>query len=190
MSYSYSAECGKENARAVGMSLPISTKQAVEICASLRGQKIERARKILKDAIDKKAAIKYRRYNKDVGHKKVVGPGRYPVKACGEILKIVNSVSANAQAKGMGADLIIKHISAQKASSPWHYGRQIRRKMKRTHIEIIVAEAEKPKERLKKEKMPEKKPEELPKKEENPKNKAEAKNPAKGAAKVPKKDKK
>ena len=41
-------------------------------------------------------------------------------------------------------------MAAHKASAPWHYGRQRRRKMKRTHIEIVIGEKETKKKNQKK----------------------------------------
>ena len=54
---------------------------------------------------------------------------------------MLKSVEANAQFKGLStADLIIKHIIAQKGPNVWRYGRQKRRHAKKTHIEVIVEE--------------------------------------------------
>ncbi len=86
-------------------------------------------------------AVRFTRFNKGVGHKPGIGPGRYPIKASKEILDLLKSAEANAQFKVLNtANLIIGHISANKASDSWHYGRQRRRKMKRTNVEVILAE--------------------------------------------------
>jgi large subunit ribosomal protein L22 len=128
-------------ARAYGTSLPISTRNAVEVCNHLRGKNIETAKNILDLAIKEKKAIPFRRYDKDVGHKPGTGPGRYVVKTCFEIKKILESVQTNAQFKGLGTtNLKIIHLCANRAERNWHYGRHLRRKMKRTHIEVIVEE--------------------------------------------------
>ena len=143
MPYKYSTQYyNKENmAKAVGRSLPISAKQSVEICGVIRHKYIAKAKELLQNVIDKKRAIPFKRFHKDVGHKKRIGPGRYPVKAAREILKILQMVEANAQFKGLStANLIIHHINTSVASRPWHFGRQRRRKMKRTNIEVIVEE--------------------------------------------------
>jgi large subunit ribosomal protein L22 len=130
-------------ARGVLLSAPVSTKHCIEISSRIKGKRIAVARKILQDAIELKRAIPFKRFNDNVGHKKVVGPGRYASKACGEVLRVVNQCAANAENKGLSAEsLIVKHISANLASRPWHYGRQTRRKMKRTHIEVVLEEAE------------------------------------------------
>jgi len=130
--------------RGVLLSSSVSTKHCVEIANAIRGKKITRAKQILGDAIEMKKAIPFRRFKLNVGHKTGIGPGRYPIKACGEVLKILNGCASNAQNKGLNAEkLKTIHISANLVCRPWHYGRAIRRKMKRTHVEIVLKEMEK-----------------------------------------------
>lgn len=132
----------KENmAKVVGRSLPISTKFCVEICNFIRNKNTSEAKEILRKVIDRKKAIPFKIFNKDLSHKRKIGPGRYPKKAAGEIIKLLESVEANAQFKGLNtSNLYIAHINAHLASRPWRYGRQRRRKAKRTYVEIIVGE--------------------------------------------------
>jgi large subunit ribosomal protein L22 len=129
-------------AKAVGIALPVSTKQCVEICSMLRGRSVIEAKKMLEQVIGMKRAVPFKRYCHNIGHRKGhMGPGRYPVKACAEILAIVKTCEANAQFKGINtSNLIIKHICANLASRPWHHGRQARTKMKRTHVEVVMVE--------------------------------------------------
>ncbi len=128
-------------ARGIGVALPVSLKHSVEICAFIKNKGVSDAKKILLGVIDKKTAIPYRRYDSDLGHKKSTGPGRYPEKTSKEIIKLIENVEANAQFKGLNtSNLVITHISANKAGKAWHYGRKSRRKMKRTNIEICVEE--------------------------------------------------
>ncbi len=144
----------KEIAKASGMSLPISTKQSIEVCNFIRNKTLEKAKAILERVLEKKEAIPFKRFGSDTGHKKgPIGAGRYPQKTVKEILKILNSVESNAQVKGLNTDdLKIITIIANKASTPWRFGRKRRRKSKRTHIEIIVkSKEEKLKNKVKKE---------------------------------------
>ena len=148
-------EYKKENmARALGSALPISFKQSVEICSHIRNRKVADAKKILNNVTEHKAAIPFRRFNFDLSHKTKIGPGRYPEKASMEFIKLIESAEANAQFKGLNTSkLVISHVSANKASKAWHYGRKSRRKMKRTNVEVIVEEntkTEKGKEEIKK----------------------------------------
>lgn len=139
-------------ARAVGRSLPISAKQSVEVCSYIRGRKVESAKVVLKNVIEKKLPVPYKRYNRSMGHKKGdISVGRYPVKTSKNILSIIESAEANAQFKGLNtSNLRIAHICAHKGSSQWHYGRQRRRQMKRTHIEVVVAEGAEEKSKISK----------------------------------------
>jgi len=151
--YNYTMKIAEEEniAKAVGIALPISTKQSVEICNLIRRRPLAKAKKRLIDAINKKSAIPFKRYNDNIAHKKGnIAAGKYPGKACSHILKLLDVVEANAQFKGLNtSNLMIVHVCAHKAASQWHYGRQRRRKMKRTTVEVVVkegAEKEKKKE--------------------------------------------
>jgi len=128
-------------AKVTGSSLPISTKKSIEVCNFIRFKDLNKAKDFLNKVISLEAAVPFKRFNADTGHKTGIGPGRYPVKTSEEIVKLLESVEANAQFKGLDTSkLIIKHICANQASKSWHYGRQRKRKMKRTNIDIIVEE--------------------------------------------------
>jgi len=143
MNYKYAKkDYDKENmARIVGRALPISTKFSVEICNFIRNKSTSEAKEILKGVAEGKHAIPFKIFNNGLSHKRGMGAGRFPKKPAIEIIKLLESVEANAQFKGLNtSNLQIKHICAHFASRPWHYGRQRRRKTKRTHIEIVVGE--------------------------------------------------
>lgn len=128
-------------ARAVGIALPISFKQSVEVCNFIKNRNVGIAKKLLQNVVDKKAAVPFRRYNWDLGHKKKIGPGRYPENTSKEFIRLIEGVEANAQFKGLNtSNLVITHVSAHKAGKAWHFGRKSRRRMKRTNIEIVVEE--------------------------------------------------
>jgi len=140
--YSYSTTKGEKDAIAVGRALPISTKQAIEVCSLVRGKRLERAKVLINDVLKEKAAVPFKRFTDGIGHKKGrIAAGRYPKSTCGEILKLLNSAQANAQFRGLSSpDLVVRHINAQKAAAAWHYGRR-RRNAKRTTIEVVLTEA-------------------------------------------------
>ena len=128
-------------ARALGLALPISFKQSVEICSFIKNKNVNKAKKILQDVTEQRLAIPFKRYDHDLSHKKKIGPGRYPVNASKEFLKLIENVEANAQFKGLNtSSLLISHISAHKSGKAWHFGRKTRRRMKRTNVEIVVEE--------------------------------------------------
>ncbi len=140
MAYNYSTQLTENSAKAVGLALPISRKQCVNICNTLRGMNVQKAKKLLEQVIAKKKAISYSVYNWNTGHKAGMGPGSYPVTACQNILGLLKSAEANAQFKGLSTgNLVIKNASAQKGPSTYHFGRQ-RTKAKRAHIELVLEE--------------------------------------------------
>ncbi len=136
--YAFQGFDNETMAKAVGLDLPISAKNSTMVCKAIRGKRIERAKKILNDAINMKVAIEFTRYNKDRGHKPGMGPGRYPIKTCEEILSILENAEANAHQKNLGSELVVRHVCAHLASRPFRYGRKRRRKAKRSHIEIVL----------------------------------------------------
>jgi len=134
----------KKMARAMGVSLPVSAKKSVELCAFLRGKELVKAMMLIQGVLDMKIAVPFRKYaHGGTGHKPGhVGPGRYPINVCNEVMDLLKQAQANAKNKGLDPNnLVIKNILANKASMAWHYGRQRRRRMKRTHIEVVVAES-------------------------------------------------
>jgi large subunit ribosomal protein L22 len=143
MAFSYSVKKLEENmAKAAGLDLPISYKQALEICNYIRKNHIVKAKEKLENAISMKRPIPFKKFTNGLGHKKgELLAGRYPIKACTEILKLLKSAEANALFKGLNSKgLVIFHLSVKNAAGAWHYGRQRRRRMKRCHVEIILKE--------------------------------------------------
>lgn len=134
----------KENQAFVrGLNLPISWKDSVEVCRFLRKKNLQKAKQMLQQVLDKKIAIPIKRYGLgDRGHRPgKIGPGFYPQKTTKHILNLLNTLEANAQDKGLNvSNLMLTELIPNKASTPWHYGRQRRRKMKRSHIKIIAEE--------------------------------------------------
>lgn len=126
-------------ARALGVSLPISPKESYELSNLLRHKSLETAKAILNRVLEKKQAIPYKRYNADVAHKPGMSSGRYPRNLSREILKLLESVEKNANAKGLTNDLYIVHMNAHKAVSSPRGGR-VAGEGKRAHVEIVVEE--------------------------------------------------
>lgn len=142
----------KDNmARAAGVYMTASFKYLREACRFIRGKLLIRAISELEEITEKKRALPLSKYNKDIPHKKAIGPGRYPVDTIKSMLVVLRNVLANAKEKGLNeSKLKIIHSSSSKAMK--------RRKM--TNFEVVVAEAE---EKKKKSKKPENKKEETKK---------------------------
>lgn len=145
-------------ARAIAKDAAVSTKQAIEIANYLRHRKLAQAKNLLNMVMEKKHAIPFKRFNDGVGHKPgKIAAGRYPVKASRVFLKLIESVEANAQIKGLNtSELELIHICAHKAHCPVHHGRHSGREFKRTHVEVVVKETAEKKKTKKQEKQKQK----------------------------------
>ena len=132
----------ENTARINGKDLPISTKYSIEICNFIRYKSINKAKKDLGLVLEQKVAIPLRRFHDSRGHRKgSVGPGVFPRKATREILRLLSSLEANLNNKGLNVEhSYLQKVIANKASRPMHHVRQGRRFMKRTHIELIAEE--------------------------------------------------
>lgn len=143
MAYQYSTQITENCAKAAGLSISISLKASTMICQSIRGKDVQKAKKMLEETIKLEKPVPYTRYNHGLGHKHGMASGRYPVNACKQILKLLKNAEANAQFKGLSTgNLIVKHASAQKGPTSYHYGRQ-RTRAKRSHIELVLEEVKK-----------------------------------------------
>ncbi|KZX17775.1 50S ribosomal protein L22 [Methanobrevibacter cuticularis] len=147
--YAYNNDKSK-TARAMGRSLKISPKHAVEICRAVRGMELEKAKNYLQEVIEMKKAVPFKRHNKKVGHRKELKgwpSGRYPVKASTEILKILENAEANAEYNGLDTEnLKIIHISSHrgfvmKGGIQRAFGRVTPFNTPTTHVQIVLEEA-------------------------------------------------
>ncbi len=139
--YRYTTQAGANEAKAVGVALPVSHKQSYEVAKFIRGKNVQLAKKMLENAIAMKRPVPITRFNKETGHKHGMAAGRFLVNTCTYILKLLKSAESNAQFKGLStANLIVRHIAAQHGPTSYRYGRKRRRQAKRAHVEIIVSE--------------------------------------------------
>lgn len=116
--------------KASGRELRISPKAAREICKTIKGMSLVKAKELLIRVTKMEQPIPYFRHHKKVAHKRGLErwkqcAGRYPVKAAKAILKVLENLEANAEQKNLDIDrLRIIHACA-------HRGRKIRRYMPR-----------------------------------------------------------
>jgi len=138
-----------KTALASGRDLDISPKAAREICRELSGRYLEQAMEYLEGVIAKEEIVPYRRHKKKVGHKRGWRgwpAGRYPVKAAGEILKVLRNVENNAEFKGLDiARLRVNHACAHRGRKTKRFftrafGRTSPKVRETVHIEIAVEE--------------------------------------------------
>jgi large subunit ribosomal protein L22 len=148
--YSYQVKEGDPIAKAIGREIHISPKHSVELCRALRGKKLEDAKDILEDVIEKKHPIPFKKHNRGVGHRKGkgFGPGRYPVRAAKAIMKVLEAAESNAEYSGLDTEaLLIKHIAANRGRvisgwMPRAHGRNTAKDTETVNIEVILEEVE------------------------------------------------
>ncbi|CAF4397923.1 unnamed protein product [Rotaria magnacalcarata] len=114
---------------------------------------LRRATRYLKNVVDKKEIVPFKRFNGGVGRKAQaqvfkVTQGRWPKKSAEILLQLLKNAESNADVKGLDADhLVIDHIQVNRAP-------KIRRRTYRAHgrinpyqsspchIELILSEKE------------------------------------------------
>jgi len=138
-------------AKASGRDIRIKPKPAREICAVIKGMKVDQAKTYLEKVIRLEQSVPFRRHKKKGAHRHDLKQfkwyaGRYPQKAAARIYEILTSVESNAEYKGLDIDLCrIIHAAT-------HRGRIIKRYIPRargrstakfkhlSHVEIVIYE--------------------------------------------------
>ncbi len=135
--------------KASGRDMRISQKAAREICRVILDMRLDAAKQFLQGVIEKKTPVPYRRYSKKVSHKTGIQgwyAGRYPVKSAQEMLKILDSLEANAIDRGFDTErLKIVHAATQRGRSikryiPRAFGRSSPKFDTLCHVELAVEE--------------------------------------------------
>jgi large subunit ribosomal protein L22 len=148
-SWRYSTTIGEKDneVRASLREVDVSPKWAVEVCRAVKGLTIPQARSLLEDVVAGRRMIKYTRYvKKRAHHAETKGPGGYPVKVSKLMLKLIESLEANAEFKGLDVEKTkIVHAAS-------HKGRVVRKIIERAsgrsspynktyvHIELAAVE--------------------------------------------------
>jgi large subunit ribosomal protein L22 len=139
----------EKTVKASGRQVRVSHKLARELCKTIKGMMLTKAKPYLRDVVSKKRAVPIRRFKKKAGHThglEKTYAGRYPVKAAKHVLKILDGAEASAEYKGLDTDrLRIIHAAA-------YPGMKLKRYMRRAqgrsspkfettcHIEIALEE--------------------------------------------------
>ncbi|ATZ60724.2 MAG: 50S ribosomal protein L22 [Methanosarcinales archaeon Met12] len=134
-------------AKAMCYEVHISPKHAVEICREIKGMSVSRAKEYMGEVVALKKAVPFRRYKRNVGHKKGLhkwDAGRYPKKAASEILLLIASAEKNAEYKGLDTKRMrIWHIAAKrgrviKGNMPRAMGRATPKNTETVTIELVL----------------------------------------------------
>lgn len=117
---------------------------------ALKGLTITRAQKYLKDVIDHKDCVPFRKYTGGISrtaqskaHKH--HNGRWPEKSCRFLLDLLVNATANASVKGIDADkLFIRHVQVQRAPKQRRrtyraHGRITAYKRSPCHVQFVFA---------------------------------------------------
>lgn len=148
--YAFGDDDKVKTAKAIGRSLRISPKHAVEICRQIRGMQLEDAKDYLNRIIHMEEPVPFKRHNKKIAHRRGIKgwpSGRYPVKAATQMLTVLEGAEANAEYKGLDTEnLKIAHISSHKGRvirgwTPRAFGRASPFNTPTTHIQIVLEEA-------------------------------------------------
>ena len=147
----YSQKISGDNiAKAKANELNMSPKHSIEIAGFIRHKQINEAIAYLNQVIALKKAIPFKRFTRNVAHKRGLpgnwDAGRYPVKASKAYIRILESLKKNAEYLGLDAEkLEIVHVTAnrgraQKAFFPRAMGRATPKVRESVNIEIIARE--------------------------------------------------
>ncbi|MGC9116077.1 MAG: 50S ribosomal protein L22 [Conexivisphaera sp.] len=148
--YSFQGNNPVVHVRASLREVDVSPKEAREVCAAIRGLPIGRAKSLLNDVLEMRRPVPFRRHHGKVGHKSGLQgfyAGRYPVKVAKAVLKLLESLEANAEYRGLDPGrLKLVHAAAYpgrrlKRYMPRAFGRASPKDKVLVHIEVVGAEA-------------------------------------------------
>jgi large subunit ribosomal protein L22 len=139
----------EKTVKASGREVRVSHKLAHEVCRTIKGMMLTKAKQYLKEVMAKEKPVPVRRFKKKAGHRHGLTKayaGRYPIKTAKTILKILKNAETNAENKGLDTDRMrIIHASAYpgmkiKRFKPRAQGRSSPKIETLTHIEIALEE--------------------------------------------------
>jgi large subunit ribosomal protein L22 len=139
----------EKTVRASAREIRVSHKSAREVCRTIKGMMLVKAKQYLKDVVDKKRPVPYRRFTKKLGHRhglEKTYAGRYPIKTARYVLRVLEGAEANAENKGLDIDrLQVIHAAASqgmktKRFTPRAQGRSSPQYEILSHVEIVLQE--------------------------------------------------
>merc|ERR1711970_84754 len=140
-------------AKARGSNLRVHFKNTRETAQAIKGKSLNRATTYLKNVINQKEIIPFRRFMGGVGRhaqSKVHGTsqGRWPKKSCEFLLDLLKNAESNAEYKVLDGDrLVIDHIQVNRAPKMRRrtyraHGRINPYMSSPCHIEVVLVEKE------------------------------------------------
>jgi len=134
--YSFQKYDKEKMCRAKAFFMPVSAKHSREIAKFIVRKNALKVMNELEQVQKLKLVVPFTRFKKDMGHKRGIAAGRYPVKASKYIAELLKNALANAKQKGFAEqDMVITHVNAS-LSLP-----KERRRGKFTTFEIVLENA-------------------------------------------------
>jgi large subunit ribosomal protein L22 len=121
--YTYNPD-EKKSARCLGRGLAISPSSTAIVCKALTGKRLDKGKTLLEDLLSQKRSLS----------------GKYYTKTTAEILGILKSAEANAEAKGLDPEKLHIHASAHHGFTfyrPRGWKRR-REKRKSTNLQVVL----------------------------------------------------
>jgi len=141
--------------KARGNNIRVHFKNTVEAATAIRGMKLRRAQKFLRNVILHREAVPFRHFTGGVGrtsqlhHVKYTSQGRWPKKSALHLLRLLKNAENSAEMKGLDAELLrITHIQVSPAPKQRRrtyraHGRINPFMSNPCHIQIILTEKDK-----------------------------------------------
>ena len=152
MGINYSVDVDPDStAKAMLRERHMSHKHSKAIAREIKGKTAAEATEYLEAVIAEDQPVPFRQHNSGVGHKSGVDgwdAGRYPEKASGEFLDLIENAVNNADHQGFdGEEMIIKHVAPHKVGEvqgrkPRAMGRATAWNTPEVDVELILKEAD------------------------------------------------
>ncbi|XP_046370633.1 large ribosomal subunit protein uL22-like [Haliotis cracherodii] len=151
--YASDPENPSKSAKARGSYLRVHFKNTRETAQAVKHMHLKRANRYLKNVVDKKEIVPFRRFSGGVGRKAQAkqfktSQGRWPEKSAQFLLQLLKNAESNAEFKGLDTDhLVIEHIQVNMAPKMRRrtyraHGRINPYMSSPCHIEVILTERE------------------------------------------------
>lgn len=140
----------EKTARAYARDMPCSPKSGRNVGLAIKGMPLSKAIDFLTDVKALKTPVPFRVRVRKIHHRRGTGfgPGRYPVQVARCFIKVLKSVEANAEYKGLDKErLVISHVSAYQgqviqAMTPRAHGRATPHYNRLTNLEVVVTQSD------------------------------------------------
>jgi large subunit ribosomal protein L22 len=139
----------EKTVKASAREVRVSRKAAREVCRTVKGMMLPKAKEYLRDVIAYKKPVPYKRFTKKLGHRHGLEKafvGKYPIKTAKQVLKLLEGAEANAENKGLDIERMrIVHAATSKGMinkkyRPRAQGNSSPRNEIPCHIEVALEE--------------------------------------------------